>query len=54
MSLLDSFIECCEREREELQQQLMQLQSSGSSSEIDRLARSIVDLDNIIANPVRH
>ena len=54
MSLLDSFIECCEREREELQQQLMRLQASGSTGEIDRLARSIADLDNIIANPVRH
>ena len=54
MSLLDRFIECCERERDELQHQLMRVQSSGSSREIERLAQSIADLDAIIANPVRH
>ena len=53
MSLLDSFIECCERERDELQHQLMRVQSSGSSREIERLAQSIADLDSIIANPIR-
>ena len=51
MSLLDSFIECCERERDELQHQLMRLQSSGNSREIERLERSIADLDSILASP---
>jgi hypothetical protein len=53
MSLLDRFIECCEREREELQHQLVRLQPGGSSTEIDRLERSIADLDSIIASPLR-
>jgi hypothetical protein len=54
MSLLDSFIECCERERDELQHQLMRVQSSGRSPEIERLERNIADLNTIIASPVRY
>ena len=53
MSLLDSFIECCERERDELQHELMRVQSNGSLGEIQRLERSIADLDSIIAKPPR-
>ena len=53
MSLLDSFIACCERERDELQHQLMRVQSDGSWKEVERLERSIAELDSIIANPAR-
>lgn len=54
MSLLESFIECCERERDELQHRLMRLHAGGSPQEIERIERSIADLGGIIANPVRH
>jgi len=52
MSLLDSFIECCECERDELRHQLIGLEFNGSWQEIDRLKQSIADLDRIIAYPV--
>lgn len=48
MSLLESFIECCEHERENLRLQLAGLESTADQRELERLKRSISDLDSII------
>lgn len=51
MSLLESFIECCEREREDLHHQLARLEFEADNREveqIERLKQDIADLDSII------
>ena len=53
MSLLDRFIECCERERVGLEHELIRLRSTGNSRDVERLEQSIAELDSIIASPFR-
>ena len=47
MSLLESFIWCCERERKELERRLLTVQGS-SQREVERLKQEISDLNDII------